>query len=124
MARRRSRSTISRPLRPDLAVVLPRRPMRPLGLLEDRRRFHPERDLRPALSFFSKPRLVIRKARKAPLRSRLTAFSGLSHRIGFEVPKRVAICVRRKERREVIMARGGGGSRKAKRRNFWSSIEC
>lgn len=124
MVRRRSRSLIPPPSRPDLAVVLPRRPLRPVSLLEDRRRFHPQRDLRPAASFFTKPRLVIRKARKAPLRSRMTAFSGFSHRIGFEVPKRVAICVRRKERREVIMARGGGGSRKAKRRNYFSSIEC
>lgn len=123
MARRRSRST-PRPLRPDLAVVLPRRPLRPLSLLEDRRRFHPERDLRPALSFFGKPRLVVRKARKAPARSRMTAFSGLSHRIGFQVPKRVAICVRRKERREVLIANGAGGSRKPKRRNYWSSIQC
>lgn len=49
----------------------------------------------------------------------------LPPKIGFDVPKRVAICVRRKQRREVIiakkLARNGGG---AKHRNIWSDVKC
>jgi len=46
--------------------------------------------------------------------------------LGFNVPDRVGVCVRRNVRREVIFAtrknRAGAGSRRT--RNFWSSIKC
>lgn len=47
--------------------------------------------------------------------------------IGFEHPKRVLICLRRKARREVLHAlkktgRGHGGGRK--RRNAYSNVRC
>lgn len=123
MARRRSIS-IRPVVQPRTVVVVRLRPpVRRLSLVEDRRQFHPERDFRPARSFFNRPRLVVRAARKAPNVSK-SLMASLSHRIGFEVPKRVVTCIRRKERREVLIAMGAGGSHKPKRRNYWSSVQC
>lgn len=46
-------------------------------------------------------------------------------KLGFTEPKQVPICVRRKERREVLLAKGkGGGNHKPPRRNNWSDVEC
>lgn len=44
----------------------------------------------------------------------------------FAVPPRVAICVRRKRRREVLHAIGaaGGKVRRRKRRSLWSDVRC
>lgn len=85
--------------------------------LEDRREWHPMRSLRPAAALQrGSRRLVI--ARK---RSKV-----LPHKLQFAIPKQVAVCVRRKERREVILAmgKGGGGKRKPPRRNLWSAVKC
>lgn len=49
----------------------------------------------------------------------------LSSRVGFADPKRVSVCVRRKIRKEVILAKGKGGSRHRRpRRNYWSDVDC
>lgn len=55
----------------------------------------------------------------------------LSERIGFEDPSRVMICVRRKQRREVIFAKklGGAAGRRKRRfkppsRNYYSDVDC
>lgn len=94
-----------------------------LQLLEDRRLFHPAGALRAPRSFFMRPRLVV-AAPRAKTRLNQRSMS-LPSRIGFEVPHRVAICVRRKTRKEVIIAkrvaRNGGG---AKHRNIWSDVRC
>lgn len=43
----------------------------------------------------------------------------------FNVPAEVAICSRRKERREVLLAKGkGGGAHRKPRRNPWSDVKC
>lgn len=118
MARRRSRSASRLSQRaPDL-VVLRRPVLRPLQLLEDRRLHHPAR-VRPARAFFGKARIVVRKPSGLAAR-----FDALTHRVAFDIPKRVAICVRRRERREVLIAKGVGGSRRSKRRNAWSNVSC
>jgi len=125
MARRRGISSHVRvvPPRLDVAVLRPAVALRRAArLIEDRRRFHPVGRLRPALAFgMLRPKLVVRKAGPVK-RSRLS--SGLSHRLQFEVPHRVAVCARRKERREVLIANGAGGSRKPKRRSYWSDVSC
>lgn len=92
-----------------------------LSLLEDRRFFRPEGVLARPRAFFSPPRIVVRNAN----RRQVTGLS-VPSALGFDVPHRVAICVRRKQRREVIHAkrltkRGAGG---AKHRNWWSEIRC
>lgn len=89
--------------------------------IEDRRQFHPLEFFRPARTVYGGPSSVTVKqpARKF---SRMLPF-GLS----FEAPKKTVICVRRKQRKEVLHAlkkvgRGRGGGRK--RRNWYSSISC
>lgn len=93
-----------------------------LQLLEDRRLFHPLGEARPLRAFFMRPRLVVRNANIKERRNKFSVPSA----IGFDVPKRVALCVRRKERREVIHAKNltRKGSKGAKRRNVWSDIHC
>lgn len=91
--------------------------------LEDRRTFHPAGKLnRPAAAT---PRSA----------SRLTAYSSraitvgdVPDRIAFSLPQKVAICVRRKIRREVVHAlqlhrRHGSGSGR-RRRTPYSGIKC
>jgi len=81
--------------------------------LEDRRLFHPERFRRPAASVLRTDRSV------------REVFRGKRAVMMFSVPKRVSICVRRKERREVLFAKGkGGGGKRHPRRNYWSSVSC
>lgn len=89
-----------------------------LSLLEDRRLYHPLGPFRPARSLPTRAARVVVRNRTSSFR-RPDVF-------GFAIPNRVAICVRRAQRREVLFAKrkmrsGAGGS---KRRNFWSSISC
>lgn len=103
---------------PLLSVVLPRLPHR-LSVYGDRREFHP-------LRLFRSPSVVgSRSARRLVVdKDRPFKFGDV---LKFAVPRRVLICIRRKERREVLHAkrftgRGSGGG--AKRRNMWSMIKC
>lgn len=96
----------------------------PLYLLEDRRTYHPDGEFR---SFVSQPRLSARiVAKKAKTYGGHYTF-GIhgSPAVGFSRPSRVAICVKRKTRREVIFAagRGGAGNRKGKR-TYSSKFHC
>lgn len=92
--------------------------------LTDRRTYFPDRRVRPVAA-------VTRQA------SRIVARDSLGDRIrrqtkaplAFARPHLVAVCAKRKVRKEVLHALGlknkrrgkGGGKR---RRNFWSSISC
>lgn len=102
-----------------LATVLRRSPPPGLG---DRRLFHPAGVLRPAAAVIRSARRLVPARKALPSRSRPT----IPERIGFAVPKKVMICVRRKQRREVIHAKRlqgkGAGSRKS--RNLWSAVSC
>lgn len=64
----------------------------------------------------------------APGRQTKSQRGSRSPRLGdlfFAAPNRVMVCVRRKERREVLMAQGRGGSRvRRPRRNRFSHIKC
>lgn len=42
----------------------------------------------------------------------------------FHVPREVAVCVRRKVRKQVLMAKGKGGKNRPPRRGPWSHIHC
>lgn len=107
-----SRNSIANPrlLRPIIRPV-------DLRVFEDRRTFHPSPVRWPA-------QVHMRGARPSRLVERGRAFSFLSP--AFVAPKRVALCVRRKTRREVILALGHGrsGSRAPRRRNQWSNVKC
>jgi len=92
-----------------------------LGEWADRRLYHPEgRNRAPATigtRVANASRIIM--AKPSPVRkvSRLT----------FQTPKKVAVCVRREQRREVLMAlgkAGGGRSRRKPKRNHLSEISC
>lgn len=144
MGRRRSRTTRSSINVSGRDVVkhtpiarrsaLPRLKTMDLRVFEDRRAFHPDPLIRPA---FSVPRmasrLVVHPNVNRTSSSTHTVGSplrgSLSHRIGFEVPRQVVVCVRRKRRREVMHAlgkagRGGVGRGRRRRTNEFSEIGC
>lgn len=87
-----------------------------LPQVEDRRRFDPLGVFRPARSLGprSDARIVVRQNR--PFK-----FPDVHQ---FAVPDRIAVCVRRQERREVLHAKRKLGRGGAGKRNFWSSISC
>lgn len=132
MARRRDRGGYSpnpppRLYRPPpvFEVVRPRvQPRLDLRVIEDRRTFHPLREMRPTLTFSRRDqRRIIEKAKSVPPAYR-DPFPAL--RLGFAVPKKVALCVRRKQRREALFAfkRTGKGSRSFRRFTEKSRQHC
>lgn len=91
-----------------------------LRLVEDRRRWHPEGQKRAARAFNRwSPRVITPK---------WAALGGaaITAKLAFAGPSSVAICVRRKRRREVLMAKGYGGRRgqRRPRRSWYSNIRC
>lgn len=90
-------------------------PEAPHDPISDRRRFHPERHFRPAYALI-------------PGAARLGIGRNIA-KVSFITPKAVAICLRRKVRREVYFALGlkkkkGKGGGKPRRRNHYSSVSC
>lgn len=106
------------PVSPVFVPVAPRPRLRfPTSTFEDRRQWHPERAARPALS---SPRSAARLVARGHVRDQTKAI------VAFAAPDRVAVCVRRRRRREVLFARGVGGRRglRSPRRSFYSGISC
>lgn len=113
--------------------------------LEDRRRFNPTKSIAPPKSI-QKPnqplahRLVdtaitIRRRRRR-FHARIAEYTDPSYtvrrriksRIGFSIPRRLEVCIRRQIRKEVLFARKktGAGHPKQRKpvRNIWSAISC
>jgi hypothetical protein len=87
--------------------------------VEDRRSFHPDREVKPRSTRSWRPRLAVPTAARSKPRS-----YGLGS-IAFKAGKKVAICIRRKMRRRALMAKGkGGGNHRRPRRNRYSNIWC
>lgn len=108
-----------RMLRPmDFSPIKPRHDLYRAAVLEtgDRRRYHPNK-------FLQTPAAIRRDAVRLvqPLWSEPRSVS-------FAVPKKVALCVRRKVRKEVMFAKGHGGMKvsrqKPRKNNYWSRISC
>lgn len=99
---------------------------RMVASLEDRRQFYP--GPRPPASVDRRSRRMVVAAPKAKnLTGRMDQW--LSHRLAFALPENVAICAKRKIRREVLMAlkpfrRKGGGGGSKRRRNEFSDVRC
>lgn len=104
-------------------LLSPLAPSDPLVEIEDRRSYHPERGSRPAL-YSSRPRLV----EKSKLPPRVARFrpSQTQARLAFSDPENVVVCVRRKDRREVLFAKRktGRGGRRPRRRSWMSQLSC
>jgi len=90
--------------------------------IDDRRMFHPLDEFRPAKSVMYRDatQLVVPNVNKPQKQSNL--LSSLPASVQFNAPHSVALCVRRKRRREVLFARGVGGGRQWKRRARWSEF--
>ena len=88
-----------------------------LALYEDLRRWHPMRDVRPAIRT---------TGRVATLAVRPTAtFNPMGGLRSFTVPANVVTCVRRKMRREVLFAMGkSGGGKRRPSRTWRSNVKC
>lgn len=129
MARRRSR-TVQR----DVSIiptqsVLDFSPLADLLAIEDRRQWHPEEPFEPARSARSLSdsfvvadpvRPTKRQAPGRPLSISADVFR-------FKVPDNVAVCIRRKERREVLFAKrktGKGSRKRFRRRNYYTEVSC
>lgn len=101
-----------------------------LNQVQDFRRFHPEGEYRPLLNTqgFS-ARLEVRppthvKKTRVPFTQTV-----LPTGIGFRAPMQLLVCIRRKQRREVLFAqeiagRRGLGRGKKQRRNDYSEVSC
>lgn len=108
--------------------------------IEDRRRWDPEGDYRPARSLVG-PASVIEVTRsvgagpgasrkaKSPARGfryRSPFYDFPAGKMEFRSPERVIKCVRRGERREVLFAKRktGKGSKAPRTRDYWSDVSC
>lgn len=99
--------------------------LREVRKLDDRRQYRNIRRIAPLAALSRKATRIIPKVSNSfgvELRT-------LPHRQRFVDPRQIALCVRRRARKEVIhaigFARGGKGRpRKKPRRNFWSEISC
>lgn len=96
--------------------------------LEDRREHHPERLYRPARALFKSDALLSPAALPATKRTRRNAqHFAVPFGLSFSVPKRVSLCVRRHQRKEVLFAlkkTGKGARARRHRRNWWSNVKC
>lgn len=94
----------------------------------DARVFSPSRKRVPVTFFGSPARVVsppLPKRRVAPSATlSRPVFQSLPARLLFDQPKRVVLCVRRKVRREVILATGYGGAQKRGKRTQYSNVRC
>lgn len=90
--------------------------------MEDRRAFHPDGKTKRPID--AVPRSAARlKVAPASVRQNPLKLPG---RVAFTAPNGVAVCVRRKNRREVLFAlnRTKKGAGSPKRRNSWSDVKC
>lgn len=108
-------------------VALPKINVSRLLREHDRRRFHPSNVFRP-IGVRWASRLVVAPVRRNKVIARpfRSGIGNLNHVVSFKVPKRVSVCVRRRQRREVLFAkrkvRSGRGS--PKHRTEWSDVSC
>lgn len=103
----------------------------PLVEVEDNRYFHPAGPYRPVRSSrrFTVPVIASigdSSRPRSPFPSDRGRLFGSSPIYAFKAPRGVAVCVRRKSRKEVMHALGfaGGKTSKRRRRNMNSDIRC
>lgn len=113
--------------RPPALEVVVRRPA--LAMIEDRRRWHPEGKMAPAATFSrrSQRQVVERIPQSSSGKQALGGLVMPSARIGFKVPGKVAVCVRRKQRREALFAlnrTGKGASSRFRKRTQFTNMVC
>lgn len=123
MARRRGSVQRSPHRLPDPPLF--RLPPLDLRLYEDRRTYHPSAFPPVGVIDNRAARRLVERLPVRPVSPYRDPFPSL--RLGFAVPQRVALCVRRKTRREVIFAKGlrrAGSGARTRRRNEHSDVRC
>jgi len=92
-----------------------------LSEVEDRRTYHPDGPVRS-------PRDVrgLRVSTSAAPRPPKDPWAATPSRVAFSVPQEVLVCVRRKQRKEVLHAlnKTGKSGQKRPHRNYFSDIQC
>lgn len=98
---------------------------------EDRRTWNPDKYTQPARSFSqTRHRLIAVRSKgitqSVPNRYQEATWETVPQRVGFQNPDRVLICVRRKQRREIIHALGVAGRKGLKKPKFnvYSEVRC
>lgn len=131
--RKKKRRDISTPIaKRSLPVSVGFVPYNPVSIrtFEDRREFHPDGGRRPPKDIYGRIRKIspVTRARtkSSPALGFRSRTEGPVLTTVFEMPKETAICVRRKRRREVILATGKGGRRKRRRPRYneYSTVRC
>lgn len=112
---------------PHLAFRATAVPTQDLLQIEDRRTYWPGHlatQWEPAVRLSGSPARL--QAAQKPVRaSNVYRLGSPPSRILFKAPKRVLVCVRRRQRREVLLALGrGGGYHRPPRRNVYSNVHC
>lgn len=106
-----------------LGRLLTSRPSMAPILIEDRRTYHPDGLFRPPGSLNRSARQLVIAPIKSPAGK--YKFKGFSPNTTFRDSSKVAVCHRRKTRREVLFAKGVGGGRVRKgKRNYLSNFHC
>ncbi|WNK13230.1 MAG: hypothetical protein [Microvirus sp.] len=99
----------------------------PSDPVDDGRIFHPDPKRSPR-TFSGKPARMVSpslpKARIAPFGAPLEVFKSVPQALVFNKPQSVPLCVKRKTRREVILATGQGGPQRKGKRTQLSNIKC
>lgn len=107
-----------------------------LSEIEDRRTWHPSGKTRPARSLTrSQHQLKIATKRHTSPRStdpvhkkiQRARDARLPHRVQFDAPENVLVCIRRKQRKQVLFAlrkTGKGARARRHRQSYYSSIGC
>lgn len=104
---------------------------RPLTAYEDRRLFQPKKMVDSAMSFGHPSRVVFKPHKRVAPKTKSNVsgrgrLKKLISSFSFHVPKKTLICVRRKQRKQVLHAlrKSGKGGQRKPRRNTYSSIRC
>lgn len=130
MARRsRDRSQRDASVIPTSLDVLQPLSLDPASLLaeiEDRRQWHPEEPFQVARSVARVSDAFTVAVPLPATKSRRGSFF-TPDKFRYAVPEKVAVCIRRKERREVLFAKrktGKGSRRVRRRRNYQTAVSC
>lgn len=99
-----------------------------LRAYEDRRTYHPNPYTRPAFALPRSAAALVATPQPVRRPSKAThPGASLPRGVSFAVPDRVAICVRRKRRKEVLHAlkvAGGRGKQRTRRMSSYSKVSC
>lgn len=102
-------------------VLVVRRIPRTVDVLADTRFYHPQAAARPLAYIKKLPRIIAAPVLSARQRR---SPNYVSPTIGFASPRNVVLCVKRKTRKEVMIAKKLKNGKGSQRRTEWSDVKC